>query len=1290
MKILKKISLGIFLLMFLIGSVYAQDENSGEMTTEAETAEAALEELEKIETPTGLTPEYPVTNPNIIYVEGENAVSTNFNREATLNFGCSGKRALQLNRAKGLQGGAPFFADFVFIVEEPGIYEFWYGGTPPGPEDELYPSYSSPFQFRLDNEEDSKEVFREDVNVVENYTPSYYWSRVGQLELTAGQHQIRFEITRRRGYDSRFYFYLDSFFFVRREGKERILGSPLPTFFPKDLDNRDLDTPFRSIDDYLIYIRDNPEDIVPLKELSLIYSLLSDYLNALKYLKRANIYDSYDEEVLLLMAKNKIWRGDIDGGLEGYSSLLGLNPEQADLWLEAGKVAAWVGLLEDSIQFLKRGIEYYPENLDLIVNLGLTHLWAGNKRLAEEAIQRAKVLAGKNPDKIRELADVFIVNGYPKNAIDILLTGIEENPNQIELYIKLQETYFNSGNKKASELVLAKIEKVFLPSTKLDQYLEVTETKLKEKETVLASYEAMLDESPDNLELREMLAQAYFWNGLKKEAIDEYLNILVNHSFQSLQNLEKSAQAVLKQIDRLYLFDAFFTNIESIFADKSRNLNGALVDYKKAVKAKETYDAKKAKAEAAGKEAPKAETDYQANIDSSQAAIAQFLGELKSILDQYSWASKTLLSDIENILELSKQDQKEKEAFDKIIKPIGWKWRRNLMLSELQRVESQGMALATHVLAKIGQYENQLEEASADFVQLKTQRDYPALDYAVYQSLLWKGSHKDAFDIYNAFAATIDEYIPYVSDVREVYEKTRLEDVAVKAVILDNPVTQVEEQINLAKTLLGQVKDYQKSIKESLDQVQNIMEAKMIRAFYQNQENTYLLRNELGTFYLSEGWRQQAIDQFQLVLDIDPWDINAIYQIGTVYEWNNQWIKAMENYKKVYWADPNYQNVTALYNNLARNHADQLNFQASYLSDTASITWTGDLNFKAEVNEILGLEANYTARDQKIFRYTENTNMNQTHSISLGLPLTLHSLNLSFTPTVGGTAYLTDNFYSTEASYVEVEKQVPVSDPGFDDSILNLFRFLGFYQIAPMVKAKLAMDFYPFVNLDITGAYDHIYNENLAYGRDKQVRDISAVLNVLLSFSSLDVPVLQDVYLRTHGELDYLLDIRVPYGSTMSYAFTAELGLKILEISEPSYINWSIFANVTHQNSTLDKTLLAGENPPVDYYLPFDVIVAGGGSGFSGYFPVAENNVFGINIQASGAYARQYETSAGAKAERLKISGDVNFEYGRGSTTLFLGGQFANLMNLATREWDYYSFYIKLGFVSRLANLLTP
>jgi hypothetical protein len=323
-----------------------------------------------------LEPIFPVVNPNLSFVEAEDAVATNFAREPVLNFGVSGFRALQLNRSSGLEGVGSFYADYVFTLPSDGTWELWYGGTPPGPREALYPSYTSPFSITVDSDK-PRQVIRESVAVAGTYAPGFSWNLVGDLALSGGRHRITFEVTEKRRIDGRYFFYLDCFFLVKKEGGKRLVADPLPAVFPANMDDRKADVPFPAIDDLLIKVRDDPGSPQPLVDLAGLYSLLGDYLNALKYLNRAAALAPHDMDIALLIAKNRIWKGDVPEGLSAYRAALNGDPKKRDLWLEAGKVAAWNGSYDLSIGFYRDALAAFPNDLDLMVNLGLAYLWAG-------------------------------------------------------------------------------------------------------------------------------------------------------------------------------------------------------------------------------------------------------------------------------------------------------------------------------------------------------------------------------------------------------------------------------------------------------------------------------------------------------------------------------------------------------------------------------------------------------------------------------------------------------------------------------------------------------------------------------------------------------------------------------------------------------------------------------------------------------------------------------------------------------------------------------------------------
>ena len=401
-----------------------------------------------------LDPVFPETNSNIVFVEGEDAVSTNFTTEPVLLYGASRSRTLQLSRSTGLQGGGVFFAEWVFYLESDGVYDFWYGGTPPGPKDDLAPSYTSPVSLIIDDGP-AVEVYREDVKVTGQYLPSYYWCRAGTTELTAGTHKLRLEVTQKRSYDGRYFFYLDNFFLVNK-ASESDPGQPLPRVFPEAL-TADTDITFLSLSDYEKKIQVNPGDVSGYIELASIYALVSDYVNAQKILRKAQLLFSGVRDLEVYAAKNRIWMGEIAEGLQQYRQVLAAFPDLLGNWAEAGKIAAWSAMYADAERFYLGGLAQFPGNLNLTVNLGLTYLWMADTQKAEQTFDKAGKIAGDDPALIKELADVFVINGYPDRAVTIYRDSIKKHPEDLGLYFLLRDLLSKTGKNSEAEAVTQSI-----------------------------------------------------------------------------------------------------------------------------------------------------------------------------------------------------------------------------------------------------------------------------------------------------------------------------------------------------------------------------------------------------------------------------------------------------------------------------------------------------------------------------------------------------------------------------------------------------------------------------------------------------------------------------------------------------------------------------------------------------------------------------------------------------------------------------------------------------------------
>ncbi len=489
----------------------------------------------------GLKPVFPASVPGLIWVEGEDSVSTNMAASPTMVFSCSGKRSIQLAEKTQLLGGVSYYAEYCFYADTEGEYEFWYAGTPPEPRDELLPAFASPFSISID-EGQPKVLYREDVHVVENYTPAYYWISAGTFHLGAGPHTIRFSVNEKRRLDSKYFFYLDAFFFASPsvmtvKAEER---QGYPDVFPADPADRRMDNPFRSFEDYQSDIQNNPSRIASYVELSSEYSLAGDYVNALKYLGRAAIIAPQNPAVRLLQAKNRSWRGDTKEAIDAYGIYLSLKPDDLGIFEEAGKVAAWSGRYSDSEYFYRKALELFPGNPSLTVNLGFTLLWAGRVGEAENCFNAAAKKALETPEGASSLASIYRENGFPDRAQAVYDRAIAAFPDHLGLYLDEEALLSSTGADAESKALEARIATAFESSAELDAELNSARARRELKSKRIADFEARVQANPDNLELRDELTRIYAWNGRRSDAARELESILAARFLREVNKADKS------------------------------------------------------------------------------------------------------------------------------------------------------------------------------------------------------------------------------------------------------------------------------------------------------------------------------------------------------------------------------------------------------------------------------------------------------------------------------------------------------------------------------------------------------------------------------------------------------------------------------------------------------------------------------------------------------------------------------------------------------------------------------
>jgi tetratricopeptide (TPR) repeat protein len=1195
----------------------------------------------------------PQQNSSVIFIEGEDAVSTNFNREPILNYSCSGYRTLQLNQVNPLHEGTSYNSDYVFYVEEDGIYELWYGGTPPGEKDELLPSYASPFRYILDGIY-IEDIYRENVNVVEEYAPAYYWNYIKNVTLSAGEHSLKIEIMQKRSYDSRYFFYLDNFFLVKQEEGKRVLSGNLPEVFPKDMDNRTIDSSFLSLEEYDVLIRDNPENFENYVYVSKIYSLIGDYLNALKYLKKASYLEPDNPEIMLLTAKNMIWRGATSSGLDLYKSLLQIVPERIDLWTEAGKIAGWVGQYYDSISFFKGGLKNLPNDLSLMANLGITNLWLGDLNEAEKQFDKIALLTGDDLDLNRDLAEIFRTNGYADKAVPLYINMMKKYPQVLQLYMDLEQTYIENGQREKIPKLRELTEKTFIPDPEYNKIVETFYETQSLKEKVLSDYEEQLRSDPDNLILRRTLAEIYFWNGYKKKAIAEYRNILSNYTYLNLLQTEIDMTSYLELIDRNYALSNFINSIPQYINTNQKDLISDLKIYNKAVSDLESM---KKKNEAAAAKGSPVDSAAEENLNNAlieiEGVLASAIYKNESFIEKYNSISTQFSAETENLKRLLEDEIQSKESFKQLLDGVDWKWNREAMMEELSLVKDDGVLLSHFVLGKIAQYEGRLKEAQVNFVTVTgTEKPLKGAPFALYETEVWLGENAAGSDTYEKYEQEIDQYCSYIYFLNDYLDYLNPEeDEETFGYLTEDASISVNAILEQFKRIKGDSSVIHREINQNINSIRETLLTNMEQGFYRLSSDTYLLRNELGDFYYNEKMYPEAISQYEQVLAVDPWNQSAKFKLAQVYHLNGDWSKALSIYKEIYDGDPQYNNVAAFYNELTRDFADSFDFSGKSFSDASTLTFDAQASYMVHFNRTLAMTFDYnTAYSRITLPTTDATYLYQ--NLDLTLPVSLWSL--TFTPVLG---------LYVNSDLVDDDGTDSYSDSASVSDLINTYSIHG--------KGGGSVGFYQ-DPLNVLLGYLYDWETDSFYPDRTPVSYHEVALGMSLNFAGTKVPFLEDTIWTLSGSSRFLDDGNISWDTVTELSNTVEI------LREPSFdLNIAL-------GFSFEDSMESSDN----YYSPEESLKTGLTLGFT-LAPEFKNEIslterfwFGTDFYSSG-----YDDSYGLSFE---IGNRLEYTKSDFTTYLNITGSFDKQLDPSDSGIKYWSLTLEVGVNALFPDYLKP
>ena len=773
-----------------------------------------------------------------------------------------------------------------------------------------------------------------------------------------------------------------------------------------------------------------------------------------------------------------------------------------------------------------------------------------------------------------------------------------------------------------------------------------------------------MESDPDNLELREQLVQTYFWNGLRERAIDEYHNILANQAYRAFVNMDVKSESILEQLDILHQYQNYLLSAPASLGEDRDELESSLKDYRDAAKEFEKFNEKVQKAKEDGKEIPEPDGVHPSVV----------LKDAETVLAQAAAATTTRIDHVkrqidESARSLPFQDQHvateetDREAFVRITSALNWVWDQGSMVDELEAASARGVTLADHVLGRYysfqglhGLAESRLSNA------ITTGTPIPASYYALYQNRLWSnmtGNDKQP----KVLMDHVLNYASYTAYLQNLDAELQKEDSAGVVVFTESTPDEVDSLFILVDELEADLSIHRQALAKALAVYQSIMRSKLERAIFQLEEETYLIRYELGGYYLLDEDYSASIDQFRRVLDIDPLNTSAKYNLGVLYQRTGNWKRSMGQYQQVYDADPRFENVTSNYNFLARQHADSVSAETAVTADNSRLVHQTSLAMSNRLNSVLGMETFATVETARMYRafgglvpYSYQILM-----VGVSVPVTIPLIGFTLTP------------------YAAVN----MSSDLISGSIVNIAETRNPNAVAEatIIEPKVGGNFLFAIDpLSLGGSFRYgAIDESFFWGsKSKRIVSYAGEINAALSLDVIPGQFFRNSTVRLFGAGDYRQD---PFGVGNFLVSALQNFDLVIHLSDDPWTNISFTEQVffEHSQNTDEET----------YYAPDGVLLATGEIGVTTWVGAAESGRIGIQANIKAGTYSQAIFSPNSRRTSLQIEADARAELTLGNITYYLSAQASGTF-YPFPYTDFWSGTAKLGIQANLPRLLAP
>lgn len=818
-----------------------------------------------------LMPELPLPDLGMVAVEGEDALSTNFSREAVIRYGASGNRVLRLERKTAPYGGLFWYAEYAFIIEETARYGLWYLGSPPASSLAEAPGYFCPVYVSVDGGPFRK-LSREGAKVLGSDDPALVWFSLGEQSFEKGTHTLRFEIRDKRAADGSYVFELDAIQALR------VMDGPATGPLGSREDPLAARAPLAD-SEYERMLRADPANGGAYRALLEIAFALGDMSSAVRYAQRAAAALPGDPYYVKALARARIGIEDVPGGMSAYERYLGLKPDDLSAWQEAAKTAAWRSQYAQAIALYRSALSAFPGEPTLTVDYGLALLWSGQGSQGRVVLANAERAALADPLQAAALAAAFTASGYPEKAIALLEAAVKAHPTVASLRLSLASALERSGDSAGADAVMEKARSAYAADERYAAWADREEERLRLARQSLAALGELSAKEPDNLALREQYVQALFWNGRRSEAVKAYAALIVGKAYEAL--VASDLPELDEAADHAMAMRQWALSVKTIFGARRLELRRARQELSDAEARLASFTAKVAKEEAAGRPAPVPEGIHpQDELDQAQAALNAAL-EREYALAQADLASLEEAQALADKLDaLSEADKAAHAAFLLEASGMGWFLDRVLWASDAREAAADGDSLGWYVLGRLPG--NTLNKADADKARRAlAQAGVPAMGYAAFTDSLKRQDKAAALSLASGPAAQWRPHVKAVAALLGPRPEAALRpgesyaDDAAALAALDRLEADAAGAAARLATALAAAEELRQNRAE--------------RAFRSVERDTVALRRELGSFYVALGLPERAAAHFRNAVRNEPSDTASIFELATMRQSSGDW-----------------------------------------------------------------------------------------------------------------------------------------------------------------------------------------------------------------------------------------------------------------------------------------------------------------------------------------------------------------------------------------------------------------